>query len=250
MRVSGTRAAPRMPHHPAWQPGQAEIAAFGGADRRSAQDRGRADRSIALSAPPGLAAPLPPRGDVTWTDAGTRERRGTPPPRVGNDVGVDVGNDVGVRPPGPRAARDRNDKAAELASEAARAEGASPPPPPTVAGEAWSRAGRQGRLSTPWGAARRRGAGHSPLTAGHRAPSAPRAFRRAWWPACRGETSHGLQPSSSRSDVNAGGRYAQAYAIWAMAARRVGGADYRVVPQGRTAIRRASCWPRARMQVA
>jgi hypothetical protein len=191
-----------------------------------------------------------PLGDVTWTDAGTRERRGTPPPRVGNDVGVDVGNDVGVKPPGPRAARDRNDKAAELASEAARAEGASPPPPPTVAGEAWSRAGRQGRLSTPWGAARRRGAGHSPLTAGHRAPSAPRAFRRAWWPACRGETSHGLQPSSSRSDVNAGGRYAQAYAIWAMAARRVGGADYRVVPQGRTAIRRASCWPRARMQVA
>src|SRR5215203_5268833 len=28
------------------------------------------------------------------------EARGTPPLRVGNDVGVDVGNDVGVQPPG------------------------------------------------------------------------------------------------------------------------------------------------------
>jgi hypothetical protein len=59
-----------------------------------------------------------------------------------------------------------------------------------------------------------------------------------------------LQPSSDRSDVSAGGRYAQAYAIWAIVARRAGGADYGVVPEGRTTIRRASCWPRARMQVA
>jgi len=31
---------------------------------------------------------------------------------------------------------------------------------------------------------------HSSLTAGHHAPSAPPAFRRAWWPASRGGTSH------------------------------------------------------------
>src|SRR5215211_8590250 len=35
----------------------------------------------------------------------TTEPRGTPPLRVGNDVGVDVGNDVGVKPPWPRVAR-------------------------------------------------------------------------------------------------------------------------------------------------
>src|SRR5215212_4806766 len=35
-----------------------------------------------------------------------------------------------------------------------------------------------------------RGTGHSPLTAGHLALPAPRAFRRARWPVRRGETSH------------------------------------------------------------
>ena len=48
--------------HHAWQPGQAEITAGGGAGRRPAQRRGRADQSIAPSAPPGTAAPLPRGG--------------------------------------------------------------------------------------------------------------------------------------------------------------------------------------------
>jgi hypothetical protein len=56
--------------------------------------------------------------------------------------------------------------AAELASEAARAEGASPTLPLTAAGASGSRAGGQGRMGAPWVPARRRGAGHSPLTAG------------------------------------------------------------------------------------
>jgi hypothetical protein len=75
------------------------------------QERGRAVESIARSAPLGAAAPLPPRGAsqprflrLTGPTKGNGaaqmhssiEARGTPPLRVGNDVGVDVGNDVGV----------------------------------------------------------------------------------------------------------------------------------------------------------
>jgi hypothetical protein len=52
-----------MPDHCERQAGQAEIAAEGGAGRRHAQDRGRADGSTARSAPPGAAAPLP-QGDA------------------------------------------------------------------------------------------------------------------------------------------------------------------------------------------
>src|SRR4030095_859626 len=48
----------------AWQPGQVGIAAAGGADRRSARRRGRADESIARSAPYG-AAPPPAREGPT-----------------------------------------------------------------------------------------------------------------------------------------------------------------------------------------
>jgi len=56
------------------------------------------------------------------------EARGTHPQRVGNDVGVDVGNDVGAADsPAGRVSRVARawSGAAELASEAARAEGAS-----------------------------------------------------------------------------------------------------------------------------
>src|SRR5918993_3278338 len=53
------------------------------------------------------------------------EARGTHPQRVGNDVGVDVGNDVGVKPPPAKRGQGGTGRAAELASEAARAEGAS-----------------------------------------------------------------------------------------------------------------------------
>src|SRR5215211_3011271 len=55
----------------------------------------------------------------------TTEPRGTPLLRVGNDVGVDVGNDVGVKPPPAKGGQGGTGRAAELASEAARAEGAS-----------------------------------------------------------------------------------------------------------------------------
>ena len=47
--------------------------------------------------------------------------RGTPLLRVGNDVG----NDVGVKPPPAKGGQGGTGRAAELASEAARAEGAS-----------------------------------------------------------------------------------------------------------------------------
>ena len=50
--------------HPGWPPGQARDAAEVGAGRRPARRRGRADESIARSAPCGLAAPLPPRADA------------------------------------------------------------------------------------------------------------------------------------------------------------------------------------------
>jgi hypothetical protein len=72
-------------HHRGWQPSQVQIAAAGGADRRSAQDRGRAVESIARCAPYGAAAPLPrgderSRGLVGYATAG-----------AGNAVGIDVG---------------------------------------------------------------------------------------------------------------------------------------------------------------
>jgi hypothetical protein len=54
----------------------------------------------------------------------TAEARGTPPLRVGNDVGVDVGNDVGSSRPA-KSGLGGTGRAAELASEAARAESAS-----------------------------------------------------------------------------------------------------------------------------
>jgi hypothetical protein len=135
----------------------------------------------------------------------TTEARGTPPLRVGNDVGVDVGNDVGVndlghRGTGPAPAGLRSLPAKQHAPKAR-------PSPATDRGrQGVSRAGRQARMAAPWGPARRRGAGHSPLTAGHRALPAPRVFRRAWWPACRGETSHGCgcQPVTRRTAPQAG----------------------------------------------
>jgi hypothetical protein len=61
---------PGQPHHSAWQPGQAQIAAEGSADRRSARRRGRAVESIARSAPLGLSAPLPRGGPMSHAVAG------------------------------------------------------------------------------------------------------------------------------------------------------------------------------------
>ena len=52
----------RPSHHYKEQPGQAEIAAAGGADRRFAKIAAASHGSIARSAPLGAAAPLPLRG--------------------------------------------------------------------------------------------------------------------------------------------------------------------------------------------
>jgi hypothetical protein len=51
--------AGRAAGHGEWQPGSAEIAAGGGTGRRPARTRGRAEESIARSAPCGAATPLP-----------------------------------------------------------------------------------------------------------------------------------------------------------------------------------------------
>jgi hypothetical protein len=58
-----------MPYHAAWQPGQAPIAAEGGADLWSARRRGRAGQSIAQSAPCGVAAPLPRGGRQCYSSS-------------------------------------------------------------------------------------------------------------------------------------------------------------------------------------
>ena len=81
--------------HPAWQSGQAEIAAAGGADRRSAKNadgplnQSREAHHAALAAPlprggpvgRGFCGRLAPRGGMTWTDALTSRVRGTRVPR-------------------------------------------------------------------------------------------------------------------------------------------------------------------------
>jgi hypothetical protein len=54
-----------MRHHPAWQPGQAEIAAEGGADRRSAKIADGPMNQSREAHPLGAAAPLPRGGPVS-----------------------------------------------------------------------------------------------------------------------------------------------------------------------------------------
>jgi hypothetical protein len=51
-----------LPHHSAWQSGQAEIAAAGGADPRSAKIADRPMDQAREAHPLGLSAPLPRRG--------------------------------------------------------------------------------------------------------------------------------------------------------------------------------------------
>jgi hypothetical protein len=66
-----------MLHHPAWQPGQAEMAAAGGADRSSAKNAATPiNQSREAHAPLGAAAPLPRGGHAL---AGTFD----PAPRIG-----------------------------------------------------------------------------------------------------------------------------------------------------------------------
>jgi hypothetical protein len=79
----------------------------------------------------------PPRGLCAGQTTLATDRRGTPLARVGTRVGTSVGTRVGSRPPKLGRVRPppgRRGRAAELASEAARAEGASTTLPPPVAG--------------------------------------------------------------------------------------------------------------------
>jgi len=58
---------------PGWQPGQAEIAAAGGAGRRHAKNAARPLNQSREAHPLGLAAPLPPRGAMRgrgWAPGG------------------------------------------------------------------------------------------------------------------------------------------------------------------------------------
>src|SRR5512133_187672 len=89
--------------------------------------------------------------------------------------------------------------------------------------------------------------GHSLLT--RERPPALDDGSRGWCGHQPGGDIPRLQPSSSRCDVNAGRRYALAYAIWAMALGR----EEQIAGLFRKAAQRsgdASCWPVARMQLA
>jgi hypothetical protein len=73
------QSAPLLQHHRQWQPGQALIAAEGGADRRSAKNADAPHGSIARSAPCGAAAPLPRGGPVGRGLCGRLAPRGATP---------------------------------------------------------------------------------------------------------------------------------------------------------------------------
>ena len=160
-------------------------AAEGGADRRSAKN---AARPIDQSREAHRSAwPLhSPRGGMTSGNGALGRRGGTRVAGVGSSVGFRVGSSVGSRALGPGGTGPRPAGLRSLPAKQ-HAPKARPLPTTDCGRHAGSRAGRQGRMAAPCRAARWRGAGHSPLTAGHRAPAAPRAFRRAWWPASRGE---------------------------------------------------------------
>jgi hypothetical protein len=76
VRLIGASCQPWSAASPCVATGQAEIAAAGGAGRRPAPRRGRADASIARRAPLGVAAPLPRRGSMhpqALPESGTTE---------------------------------------------------------------------------------------------------------------------------------------------------------------------------------
>jgi hypothetical protein len=93
--------------HCEWQPCPAQIAAEGGRGPKVRQERGRADASIARSAPPGAAAPLP-RERMTSGDLASRHGGGTRVAGVGTRVPTSVGvqglghGGAGPGPPGLR----------------------------------------------------------------------------------------------------------------------------------------------------
>jgi hypothetical protein len=159
--------------------------------------------------PLGLSAPLPPRGASR-----PRFLRTTSPPR-GHDLREQrsraarwyAGGRRRVQRRDPRrvqrrvdglghsgTGRDRQGCGACQRSSTRRRR----VPPRHRPWPAWSRAGGQGRMAAPSEPARRRGAGHSSLTAGQLAPPAPRGVGRARWPAGRGEGAPPRPPSGQR----------------------------------------------------
>jgi hypothetical protein len=121
---SRMRMALMPPHHPEWQPGRHLIAAEGGAGRRHAKIADATNHKIARSAPYGAAAPLPLGGP----DQQQHRQAGMGDPRHlrrGECQGECQGGCQGGSRHPKRSKLSTSRQAAELASEAARAEGAS-----------------------------------------------------------------------------------------------------------------------------
>ena len=162
------------------------------------QERGRADGSIARSAPPGAAAPLP-RGALSWTDTLGRRSQGYAPPRVGNDVGSRPWSWAGCAgsPGGWQGCG-----ACQRSSTRRR----RVPPPTTASGQpAWYQAGRQARMAWPL---RLRRSGHRTFALDRRAScptcsTSARAIRPASTPR-GGRVLPPAPPSSLRAGVPSG----------------------------------------------
>ena len=166
------------------------------------------------------------------------EARGTPPLRVG----VDVGNDVGVKPPRP-AASGRDWQGCGACQRSSTRRRRVPHPSPTVAGAAWSRAAgtaglpasqvasTPGKGDVPWlwsSTVTRRpapqagcGAGRSRGVSG-RCQTACRWCRQGRWPRCPGGRKGGPPLPRARGDPCAGGaRVAPPTAVRAPPSRAV-----------------------------
>jgi hypothetical protein len=171
---------PSHADHPAWRPGQVQIAAGGGAGRRSAKIAAGPNQSIARSAPLGAAAPLP-LGGLPAVMPPSRRRGGTHLAGVGIAGGVGIAIDVGANRLGHRGPEPNP---AGLRSLPAKQHAPKARPHPRAAPRRRHRARSGGRpaaspsapVKHEWahrlhGAAP--GAGHSRLTGRHRARTAP-----------------------------------------------------------------------------
>jgi hypothetical protein len=177
--------------HPAWQPGQALIAAGGGADCRSAKNAAAPHGSIARRARGGAAAPLP-RGGLTSGDAAVQTARGYAGgvrrvPRRSPTAPTTVG-------PGP----DRQGCGACQRSSTRRRRVSTPSRTPRHGHRERSGTRPAASPSAPCQApngptastALRRGAGHSGLDRAASRPCGTAGTRASRRPARPGETSH------------------------------------------------------------